>query len=134
MMESASIPSGPVPTLPPSASVGMLCGQGEITENSASPRTQCGTDGVDCVHVREPQPLHFAQCPGDGCPVAGRSRGSRSDLGRERLDQLVGGRVGERSLAQGGRGVEVRAREGIVAFDAALAAPTSDSREARISG
>ena len=37
------MPSAPVPTLPPSASVGMGCGHGASTANSASPRTQCGT-------------------------------------------------------------------------------------------
>ena len=86
MTASASMPSAPVPTLPPSASVGMVCGQGASTANSRFAAHPVRNRDFHGAHVGEAEPLHFAQCPGDGRLVAGRAGGSRSDLGGQRFD------------------------------------------------
>ena len=116
MTASASMPSVPVPMLPPSASVGIDLRTGGEHGELGFASYPVRHDGFDGAHIGESQPLHFAQGPGHGGLVARRPGGTRADLGGQRFHQGIGGRVGEGAFAQRGRGREVGAREAVGLF------------------
>ena len=98
---SASMPSGGVPTLPPSEVATSGCGQGATISARASPRIQRGTVTGSARTFCEAEVFERAHRPGDRGRVARRAGEARAHLGGERADEFVGRVVGEGAVAEG---------------------------------